>query len=290
MPGNLSVGVKDGTTALPLAGVRVRILGPCNCQEEATTDASGYAEFSNIVAGTYSITASLRDYRDATTVADVRPSTSNLVTLSIHVSRHVYFAIFYKEEDDAFKRTAETWKTEILRRVSYRPTLDTILLREVQTEADFRQAWKDVATEGKLPGRIVIEGRLLTHASKGSNQDGLEFMQDSTDGTVTRAEIPTYEKLNWLRGGVLVLHGCNTGINGERGWTPAAEFAKAQGVEVLGQVGYGYFSSDPNVYIETNRGTPNMYLWHIAEAEMEPSAAEKKLKRRGSDALTALFG
>lgn len=113
-------------------------------------------------------------------------------------------------------------------------------------------------------GGKVIEGRLFTHASKQlDGRDGLEFKSNKTDnGTLTREEITSLPKLNWdEQNGLLVLHGCNTGLIGGRSWAPAQEFAKSQKIKTEGQSGFSYFSQSDKQYIEIYQENIEVYLW-----------------------------
>lgn len=67
--------------------------------------------------------------------------------------------------------------------------------------------------------------------------------------------------LPWAAGGRLILSGCNSGLTGTRGWAPAGEFAKRQGVVTVGMAGYGYFSTDAGKYVEIKPTDTTIYLW-----------------------------
>jgi hypothetical protein len=104
---------------------------------------------------------------------------------------------------------------------------------------------------------------VLSHASKQTDSnDGLEFVKDDTDdGTLKQGEISALDKLPWSTHGYLLLCGCNTGLAGARGWTPAQAFAARQGVPTLGQNGYAYFSKDWSSYTEKSAGDTKISLW-----------------------------
>ena len=78
--------------------------------------------------------------------------------------------------------------------------------------------------------------------------------------TGQQIEILALSKLNWAADGLLTLLGCNTGLAGKRGWTPASVFAKAQGVSTIGQAGYAYFSTSKTSYVKIGSGQ-SIYLW-----------------------------
>lgn len=191
--------------------------------------------------------------------------------------KHIYFAIYYPVEDDAFKRAAETWRREVEQRPSYHKGIDVIMIEEAGTEKQFEKAWRKIAersnensgakgVERDLPGAKVVEGHLFTHASKQTDDwDGLEF-PDAPEGkrgerTVTRKEIAEYPVLDWAQDGFLVLHGCNTGLKGKRKWTPAQAFADRQKVKTFGQSGYAYFSQKGWMWERIDKESPEVYLW-----------------------------
>jgi len=180
----------------------------------------------------------------------------------------LYFAIYYAVPDNAFKRAAETWAAEVRARdpAARTPGRVEVMLESVSTEADFKAAWQRIADRSHNGSTIAIEGHLLTHASKGSSEDGLEFRRGGgDDGTLTKEDIEDLPAVNWDSGeGRLTLAGCNTGLAEDRGWTPAEIFAKSQGVPTEGQTGYAYFSDSSSDYDEIDEdGTTSttIYLW-----------------------------
>lgn len=168
----------------------------------------------------------------------------------------IYFAIFYEVPDHAFEKAAWTWAIEETGGTSSATT--STLIQPCRTVGDFSTAWNAVLSHAKELSLPVIRGNLLTHASKGSKDDGLEFK----GGTLSRTGIGSLPQLPWAEDGVLTLAGCNTGVMGTRGWTPAQVLATSQKVKTIGQAGYGYFSTDKYTYVEHN-GTPpsTLYLW-----------------------------
>jgi hypothetical protein len=172
----------------------------------------------------------------------------------------LYFAIYYEVPDRAFYRAAWTWAMETLGGTT---TPDTYLVLEpVATEADFRRAWETVDNESKRVEMPIAEGQIFSHASKGSNVDGLEFRPGSDgDGTLSQSDVLGLPRLNWASDAQLVLTGCNTGLAGTRGWAPAGVFARRQGVTTIGQAGYGYFSTNRSAYSEINANSQTVYLW-----------------------------
>lgn len=165
------------------------------------------------------------------------------------------FAIYYKVPDRAFERAADTW-------VSQECGTRLTLREGVTTEADFKRAWQAVALRAAAANAQVVLGQVFSHASKGGNEDGLEFKPgDGDDGTLSQAEIQALPVLPWAAGGKLILSGCNSGLAGKRGWAPAGVFAKRQGVPTTGLAGYGYFSSDKAKYVQIKPADAAIYMW-----------------------------
>jgi hypothetical protein len=165
----------------------------------------------------------------------------------------VCFAIYYEVADRAFYRAALTYELE--------SPYSSILKERVLTMSDFARAWRSVQARSESTGLPVHRGIIFSHASKGSSNDGLEFRAASDeDGTLSRSEIAALPKLNWHPEGELILAGCNTGVAGKRGWTPAGLFAKNQGVKTLGQAGYAYFSRISHSYSKIDATSQTVYL------------------------------
>ena len=77
-----------------------------------------------------------------------------------------------------------------------------------------------------------------------------------------RAEIESLAPLNWHpTQGYLILSGCNSGLGGARGWSPAEFFARSQKVRTTGQTGYAYFSTSRDSYDEIDDSSTTVYLW-----------------------------
>jgi hypothetical protein len=172
----------------------------------------------------------------------------------------VYFALYYTVDDRAFERAAETWKRKVEASSEYEDQ-DVFLMIPVSTEAEFKAAWDKVLQMSKKPNHIVKEGRVFSHASKESSQDGREFRKDpANDGTTNKLELSLLPVLNWAKGGTLHLHSCNSGVVGTRGWAPAGLLATSQSITVIGQSGFAYFSSNPGTYMEIDGKTKDVYL------------------------------
>lgn len=111
----------------------------------------------------------------------------------------------------------------------------------------------------------VAKGTVSSHAGKGV--PGLYFApsESDPDGVFKPDQISALEKLDWIPNGQLTLHGCNTGIPIEKGGKSVANyFADRQGITVLGQKGYAYFSTKKDDYSEIDTGgtaSETVYLW-----------------------------
>jgi len=174
-------------------------------------------------------------------------------------SGRLFFSIFYKTQDDAFRVAAQTWRLSVISQEEFSPAVDGFLEKEVRTEGEFVNAWNSIRTMAQRRRLAVWAGHLLTHASKPDDSSGgLEFRPHGDGRTLERHEITALVKLPWDNRGFLVLAGCNTGNIGRRGWCPAQSFAEAQGVPTLGQTGYGYFSRKWLSYQDSDTG---ICLW-----------------------------
>lgn len=183
-----------------------------------------------------------------------------------HAKGRVFFSIYYKTTDDAFKRAAVNWANEVKAAESFIPSQDAFLAKEVVTETDFKQAWNEVALYANMKNMSVWMGQIFSHASKQENgEDGLEFVRSGSQNeyhTLTRDEIIQLRKLPWaVNDGCLILAGCNTGRTDKRGWCPAQTFALHHRVITLGQNGYSYFSKQWQSYEETNPVNTGIFLW-----------------------------
>lgn len=183
-----------------------------------------------------------------------------------YVKGCIFFAIYYDppDDDDAFKRAAVCWRKRLMIE-GVASAHDPFIMRAVTFERDFKLAWAHIAATARTRGMEVGGGQIFSHASKQENgEDGLEFRKssDPADGqTLKGEEIDRLEGLPWSKDGFLILSGCNTGLTGDRGWSPARRFARAQGVTALGLPGYGYFSKSWDRYKETGARDQEIYLW-----------------------------
>src|SRR5256885_16058935 len=83
------------------------------------------------------------------------------------------FSIFY--DDDAFAKAAATWRATIIAGGILRPGIDELYEMQIATEGDFDRAWRSVSQRAVASSREVRCGHILSHASLGTSQDGLEF-------------------------------------------------------------------------------------------------------------------
>jgi hypothetical protein len=261
MAGTLGVIVKNRSTGMPMGDVTVKIKGPGNCTDEGKTNASGIRMFDEVREGPYTVTAEKGAFFIGIGNATVTAGSIS-VTIQLEQVKYLYFAIYYWSDDNAFKRAAESWSTTVQGGSGYNQSTDAVRTFEVKTEGQFKAAWEKLLQEGSKSGWKVAEGRIFSHASKGDSSDGLEFLGGGgDDGTISQKEMGALARLNWSATGKIILHGCNTGLYGGRGWTPASAFAKTQGVPTTGQAGFAYFSKQWSTYDETDATSTGIYLW-----------------------------
>jgi hypothetical protein len=160
--------------------------------------------------------------------------------------------IYYEVNDRAFERVALTLANG---------ASGNSLLLPVKTKADFIKAWQKVNEEAKSGKLVALH--LITHASKDTKSDGLEFFAiDGEDATLTKQDITSLVRLPFAESDntQIFLYGCNTGVVGERGWCPAEQFAKTQKVKASGESGFSYFSKDRASYKEQVESDETLYL------------------------------
>jgi hypothetical protein len=182
----------------------------------------------------------------------------------------LYFALYYYDTDKAFRRAAETWWAEVQARNDFDPDTSEVILQEVVTEAELKDSFLRLEYEAKKRQALYVEGRIFSHASvyvfglsewRDESKWGLEYKKfNDEDGTVTRREIESLPKLPWTPDGLLVLHGCNSGMAQTDGTTNADNFARGQGVRTQGQRGWALFSESPTTYRQINASSPRVYL------------------------------
>ncbi|WP_149495350.1 hypothetical protein [Roseiconus lacunae] len=165
--------------------------------------------------------------------------------------------IFYDVEDRAFERAAKTMAHEIKGEA-----IQEFL--KVKTKNDFLESWKAIRSQAENNSAVVVAVHVFTHASKQDDQqDGLEFAQTgNSSGTLTRSDIEGLPRLPWADDNQGVhLYGCNTGLIGEREWAPGSAFTQSQRVTTYALTGFGYFSSNPNRYVEISNADDVVYLY-----------------------------
>jgi hypothetical protein len=199
----------------------------------------------------------------------VLPSAPNPLKNAVKVApppkRRLFFAIYYRVKDNAFKRAAETWERETRQAFRFDDKVDLFLSIEVGSESEFKAAWKKIHSESTGKFATVLQGQIFSHSSKSGSgeKNGLEFTKGTDeDGTVMRAEIESLALLPWQpKQGYLILSGCNSGLTGSRQWAPAEIFARSQKVRTTGQRGYAYFSTSETSYVEISKESTTVYLW-----------------------------
>lgn len=161
--------------------------------------------------------------------------------------------IYYKVDDNAFQRAA---RTIVVKDGIYR------VMFEVKTKQDFLDAWKNTCDQATAINAKIGRLHLLTHASKGTQQDGLEFAAlNGQSGTLTFDEMIALPKVPWSgTDNELILYGCNTGIRGTRGWCPAEHLAQTQKIKTTGEHGYAYFSTELEDYDRITDSDLAIYL------------------------------
>lgn len=190
----------------------------------------------------------------------------------------IFFAMYYSRPEHirSFKEAADTWQKEVSVEHGIGPD-DTVLLLPVLTGDDFLAAWTriyDLATKSRS---TVCDVALFTHASiKGRTsglryvvidhepkEEGIEFKGDLPHSSVTKEEIGKMEVLPWnTMYGRLTLHGCHTGnLHRTAKHCVAQDFRDRQGITVIGQSGYAYFSTTIMTLSEYNQGDSPAYLW-----------------------------
>lgn len=206
-------------------------------------------------------------------------------------SKKLFFSLYYKVEDNAFKLASETWKKSL--------NLDfgsVYIGLEFTTERSFKESWRKIYQDAKTQNLVAVEGHVFSHSShdKSLNRRGIEFMADKDEAylingnTLKSSEILSLEKLPWDKyKGELVLHGCNSGreING---WVLAQKFANGQGVSTKGQVGFAFFSKQENKYKghEGIGSNTKLYLW--AYEHSDNTAIEHVRQRRDIEPVVFL--
>jgi hypothetical protein len=95
----------------------------------------------------------------------------------------VFFSIAYvnlsKDASRSFVRAAATWRNEIKASYTFREGHDLFIEKQVQTAANFRAAWNDIATIGSADGHFIVEGAIFSHAS-------LSVLRPDEEGIILR--------------------------------------------------------------------------------------------------------
>jgi hypothetical protein len=172
----------------------------------------------------------------------------------------IYYSNATTVPDRAFERAAR-WSARSSIAVGY-----IVEILSVTTKQDFIDAWNGILNQANSNRVTVDSVSIYTHASKGeSDQDGLEFANGPGGTTLTQSDILALPRLPWFQGkGFMYLHGCNTGLVGDRGWCPAQAFLNGQGNDLRqanGEAGFAYFSKNSETYVESSPTDQELYLW-----------------------------
>ena len=178
-----------------------------------------------------------------------------------------WIAIYYSKPDSPeFQRAAETYKQEIENLQSFNKSCDEVMLKGVQTIQDFRDVWNEIniMVAKEEPQFLVKEIHIFSHAGQGS----LYFYRSSLHS----CDIEELPKLNWAVEGLIVCHGCNTGICTPNGDSIAKSFALSQGVPTQGQTGYAQFSTikeKRTLFTRVDENSKKVYLWSFGDGGKE---------------------
>ena len=120
-----------------------------------------------------------------------------------------------------------------------------ILLLGAGSEESFKSSWESLENTDA----IFCQGYIFCPTRNGGDDDGgLAF----DDETLDRTEMQNLQVLSWADSEEeepqLFIHASNSGVNGDKGWCPASEFAARQDIKVAGQSGDVSFSEDDTTY------------------------------------------
>ncbi len=135
--------------------------------------------------------------------------------------------------DEEFRRAAQTRADEIRNQEGFDPENDIVLVRGVQSKADFAAAIDEANGLGEQYGDVGALS-LFSHAGP---DDGPVFHDSSGQASQFTASELGDLSINWEAGASAQFYGCNTADRF------AQLFANEQGVSTFGYEGYAYFSS-----------------------------------------------
>lgn len=185
----------------------------------------------------------------------------------VYVFANIYYSNPSSDPDRSFERAAR-W---LLRHDT--DNIDEII--GVKTKQDFVNAWTGIIQQANHNNAPVLYVNVFSHASKQMDDlDGLEFADGPGGTTLTQADIQSLPRLPWSQNhefNGIYLHGCNTGLIGQRGWCPADAFAKSQGVTAYGEKGFAYFSKNRETYQEISPSDTEVHLYAYNRMRNNPT-------------------
>jgi hypothetical protein len=180
-----------------------------------------------------------------------------------------YILLYYAREDQQeFRRAAETMRRDIEARKSFDSKCDRVILKSARTARDFVEAWYAAKeeTDGDDPNLKVKEVRIFSHGGP-----GLIYMLG--DGLISQ-QVASLGKLNWMsKGGSVICHSFKSGLNDPKKLSIAGAFEQGQGVPAYGQDGFSTFSTSPYLRIPVGWATGvtgnsvSVYLWAYGTGE-----------------------
>lgn len=186
--------------------------------------------------------------------------------------KEYFICIYYfksgEGDDHAFQRASNY----CISKLKEKNCGDNFIFEEylISSGMEFKKAWSSIYSDLNKGVAKIREMHIFSHSSKtdGGN-DGLEFLSTRSghgvvieDGTIQYNEISTLEKLRWSSPSNLVLHGCNTGLRGNKTQSIADVFAiRQEKCRVYGQKGWAYFSKNETKYVKSLPGDKEIYLW-----------------------------
>lgn len=154
--------------------------------------------------------------------------------------------------DDKFYYAAMTHKKEIEAQQGFDPKVDKVIVRGVESKADFKAAVKEANALAPKFGKVG-EVSMFSHAGKLDGpifRQGMPGQHQFTNGDLQALGV------NWATDGEARFYGCNTGINFTQ------KFANIVGVPAWGYEAYASFSSAPDRWILPHVGGP-VYLINV---------------------------
>ncbi len=188
----------------------------------------------------------------------------------VEIKAYIYYHNLNSDPDRSFERAAH-WAAD---EADPRFIIEYI---GVKTRNDFINAWNGILAQATRNNAKVQSVNILSHASKGSEIDGLEFADGGGGGTLSRTDLENLPKLPWTQFAFLTLSGCNTGLEEERSWAPAKTLALAQDVTGFGEKGFTYFSRNPDSYVPQQPNNREIYLMAYRRGRNAPTGDGRRI-------------